>query len=184
MKKIKEEQEISKTLDRIACEILERHEVNKDFALIGIRSRGVPMAERLIKRMEEIAGVKAAFGELDITLYRDDLSQVADAPVLNATKIPFDITGKTLVLTDDVLYTGRTVKSALAALSDLGRAKRVELAALVDRGHRELPVRADYIGYDVPTSSEEVIGVRFKEQDGEDAVYIFLGNEYAKSHSK
>ena len=169
-------QQYPKTLDRIAHEILERHEVGADLVLIGIRTRGVFLAERLAQTIKKFTGTDILTGELDITLYRDDLSQVAEQPVLKATKINFDLKGKTVILVDDVLYTGRTIRSALAALADFGRPERIELAVMVDRGHREVPIKADYVGKNVPTAKNEVISVKVKEYDGEDAVYV--GTKY------
>ncbi|WP_428897914.1 bifunctional pyr operon transcriptional regulator/uracil phosphoribosyltransferase PyrR [Parelusimicrobium proximum] len=177
MKYIKTEQDISKTLDRMAHEILEKHDADENLVLIGIRTRGVYMAYRLRERIKKFTGKDIVTGELDITLYRDDLSQIAEQPVIKATNINFDITGKNVILTDDVLYTGRTIRSALAALADFGRPKRIELAVMVDRGHRELPIKADYVGKNIPTAAEEIISVKFKESDGEDSVSITKGSE-------
>ncbi|MCL2888558.1 MAG: bifunctional pyr operon transcriptional regulator/uracil phosphoribosyltransferase PyrR [Elusimicrobia bacterium] len=171
-KLIKNDTELNRTLDRIAHEIIERHTSLDNVALVGIRTRGVYIARRLRERIKKFTGVETLYGELDITLYRDDLSQVSEAPLLKATDIPFDITGKILILTDDVLYTGRTIRSALAALADFGRPSRIELAVIVDRGHRELPVKADYVGKNLPTARTENVKVRLTESDGEDSIKL------------
>ena len=169
---IMDDDKIRRSLTRIAHEIIEKSKGTEDLVLIGIRSRGVPLAHRLNEIIEQIEGIKVQEGIIDITLYRDDLSSLAEKPVLNKTEIPFDLTGKNVVLVDDVLYTGRTVRAALDAMADLGRAKIVQLAVLIDRGHKELPIRADYIGKNVPTSKNEVIAVLLKETDGVDEVLI------------
>ena len=169
---IMDEDKIRRSLTRIAHEIIEKNKGTEDLVLIGIRSRGVPMAQRLNKIIEQIEGHKVPEGIIDITLYRDDLSSLAEKPVLNKTEVPFDLKGKNVVLVDDVLYTGRTVRAALDAMADMGRAKIVQLAVLIDRGHKELPIRADYIGKNVPTSKDEVIAVLLKETDGIDEVLI------------
>lgn len=163
---------MSRAITRIAHEILEKNKGTEDLVLIGIRTRGVPLAERLAARIEEIEGQKLPTGILDITLYRDDLSTVAQQPIVHRTEIPFDITGKKVVLVDDVLYTGRTVRAALDALIDLGRPLQIQLAIMIDRGHRELPIRADFVGKNLPTSKTEVVDVNLKEIDGKDAVLL------------
>ena len=163
---------IRRSLTRVAHEIIEKNKGTEDLVLIGIRSRGVPLAYRLNEIIEQIEGHKVVTGIIDITLYRDDLSTLAEQPVLNKTEIAFDLKGKNVVLVDDVLYTGRTVRAALDAMADLGRAKTVQLAVLIDRGHKELPIRADFIGKNVPTSKNEVIAVLLKETDGVDEVVI------------
>ncbi|KUO52454.1 MAG: transcriptional regulator [Desulfitibacter sp. BRH_c19] len=163
---------IRRSLTRVAHEIIEKNKGTEDLVLIGIRSRGVPLAYRLNEIIEQIEGHKVVTGIIDITLYRDDLSTLAEQPVLNKTEIAFDLKGKNVVLVDDVLYTGRTVRAALDAMADLGRAKTVQLAVLIDRGHKELPIRADFIGKNVPTSKTEVIAVLLKETDGVDEVVI------------
>lgn len=168
---------IERTLIRIGHEIVEHNKSMDEVCLIGIQRRGVPMAKRIAKNIEEIEGVKPTLGVLDITLYRDDLSELAEHPILNATEIPFSVVGKTIILVDDVLYTGRTVRSAIEALIDLGRPKSIQLAVLVDRGHRELPIRADYVGKNVPTSKSERVDVRLKEIDAEDKVVILEKTE-------
>jgi len=163
---------MGRAITRIAHEILEKNKGTEDLVLIGIRTRGVPLAERLAAKIEEIEGIKLPTGILDITLYRDDLSTVAQQPIVHRTEIPFDITGKKVVLVDDVLYTGRTVRAALDALIDLGRPLQIQLAIMIDRGHRELPIRADFVGKNLPTSKEEVVDVNFKEIDEKDAVLL------------
>ena len=161
-----------RALTRIAHEIIEKNKGVENLAIIGIRRRGVPLAERLAQRITEIEGTKVPIGVLDITLYRDDLTTLAQQPVIHKTEVPFDIEDKKIILVDDVLYTGRTVRAALDALIDLGRPKFIQLAVLADRGHRELPIRADYVGKNVPTSKKEVVSVKLEEIDGEDRVVI------------
>ena len=163
---------IRRALYRLSHEITERNKGVKDVVLIGIRTRGVPLAQRLAKLIKEHEGVEIPVGTLDITFYRDDLSLISPQPVVQRSDIPFDINGKKVVLVDDVLYTGRTVRAALDALIDLGRPSLIQLAVLIDRGHRELPIRADFIGKNVPTSRKEVIHVKLGETDGEDRVII------------
>ncbi len=170
--RIMDENAIERAITRVAHEILEKNKGVKDLVLVGIRTRGIPIAERIARKIEEIEGVNIPRGELDITLYRDDLSTIAKLPVVNGTRIDFDINDKLVVLIDDVIYTGRTVRAALDAIVDLGRPSSIQLMALVDRGHRELPIRADYVGKNVPTSKKEIIEVRLKEVDGENAVVI------------
>ena len=169
---IMDEQAIRRGLIRIAHEIIENNKGIEDLVLVGIRTRGVPLAERLAAEIERIEGRKLSVGILDITLYRDDLSTLSYQPIVHQTQIPVDINGKTVVLIDDVLYTGRTVRAALDAVIDLGRPKVIQLALLVDRGHRELPIRADYVGKNVPTSSKEVVGVQLIPVDQADKVVI------------
>src|SRR5438552_3947089 len=156
---------------RIAHEIVERNKNVEDLVLVGIRRRGVPLAARIARKIEEIEGKAPTEGNLDITLYRDDLSAVSTQPVVARTEIA-DITDKVVILVDDVLYTGRTARAALDALVDHGRPRSVQLAVIVDRGHRELPIRADFVGKNVPTSKKEVIGVKLAELDGSDGVVI------------
>jgi pyrimidine operon attenuation protein/uracil phosphoribosyltransferase len=163
---------IRRIITRIAHEIVERNKGVEDLVLIGIRRRGVPIAQRLAKKIQEFEDQAPAEGSLDITLYRDDLSTVAHQPVVGSTDIPVDINGKVAILVDDVLYTGRTIRAAMDALIDFGRPRSIQLAVVVDRGHRELPIRADYVGKNVPTSKKEVIGVKLVEIDGHDAVVI------------
>lgn len=161
-----------RAITRIAHEIVEANKGVQDVRLVGIRTRGVPLARRLAAKIEEIEGVSCPVGLLDITLYRDDLTTIANQPVIHKTEIPFSVDGKVIVLVDDVLYTGRTARAALDALIDLGRPRRIQLAVLVDRGHRELPIRADFVGKNVPTSQEEVVRVDLVEVDGVDRVSI------------
>lgn len=163
---------IRRALTRIAHEIIERNKGTEDLVLIGIRTRGVPLARRLAARIKEIEGVELPVGVLDITLYRDDLSRVAQQPIVHRTEIPFDINGKKVILVDDVLYTGRTVRAAMDALIDLGRPQAIQLAIMVDRGHRELPIRADYVGKNLPTSQKEVVSVNLEETDEEDIILL------------
>ncbi|OWZ83035.1 bifunctional pyr operon transcriptional regulator/uracil phosphoribosyltransferase PyrR [Natranaerobius trueperi] len=169
---IMDQDKIRRTLTRISHEIIEKNKGTSDLALIGIKTRGVPLAERLKESIEKIEGDKVPTANLDITLYRDDLSTVADQPVVNNNEIPFSIEDKKVILVDDVLYTGRTARAALDALVDIGRPKSIQLAVMVDRGHRELPIRADYIGKNLPTSKTEIVSVRIDEIDKEDKVVI------------
>ena len=164
---------IQRALTRIAHEILERNKGTDELALVGIRSRGVFLAERLRKNVQEIEGGAAPpFGVVDITLYRDDLDRGVQNPVVKGTDIPFAVEGRRILLIDDVLYTGRTVRAAMDALVDFGRPQSIQLAVLVDRGHRELPIRADYVGKNLPTSRWEEVQVRLAEADGVDEVVI------------
>lgn len=169
---IMDEKAIGRAITRISHEIIEKNKGIENVVLIGIKTRGVPVATRIANKIEDIEGQRVDAGEMDITLYRDDLSKKQIDPVVNSTKIDFDITDKTVILVDDVLYTGRTVRSALDALMDIGRPKAIQLAVLVDRGHRELPIRADYVGKNVPTSRNEIISVKLMECDKEDSVSI------------
>ncbi|QTL98121.1 bifunctional pyr operon transcriptional regulator/uracil phosphoribosyltransferase PyrR [Iocasia frigidifontis] len=171
-KKIIDAEGIRRALTRIAHEIIEKNKGVQDLVIIGIRTRGVPLARRLAARIEDIEGVEVSVGILDITLYRDDLSMVAEQPIVHKTEIPFDITGKQVILVDDVLYTGRTVRAALDALIDIGRPRVIQLAILVDRGHRELPIRADYVGKNLPTSQDEVVDVNLREIDELDNILL------------
>jgi len=168
---------IGRTLARIAHEILERNKGVEDIALIGVRSRGVPLAKRLARQIKEITGDEVPTGSLDITLYRDDLMKnaVGPQPVVRRTEIPFSIDGRKILLVDDVLYTGRTTRAALDALIDFGRPKAIQLIVLVDRGHRELPIKADYVGKNLPTALDESVQVRLQEIDGRDEVVLEQG---------
>ncbi len=175
-KQILSADDIRRAITRIAHEIAERNEGVASVVLIGIRRRGVPLAERIAALLADIEGVQVPVGLLDITLYRDDLEMRGPAPVVHSTRIPVDITDRTIVLVDDVLFTGRTVRAALDALVDLGRPARIQLAVLVDRGHRELPIRADFVGKNVPTARDERIETRLREVDaGDEGVYIVRG---------
>jgi pyrimidine operon attenuation protein/uracil phosphoribosyltransferase len=165
---------IGRSLMRIAHEILERNRGTDNLALVGIRARGVPLAERLAANLREAGGLDVPTGSLDITLYRDDLMkhQVGPQPILRRTDIPFSLDGRVIILVDDVLYTGRTIRAALDALIDFGRPNAIQLVALVDRGHRELPIRADYVGRNVPTSRQQTVQVHLTEIDGRDEVEV------------
>jgi len=167
-----DEQGIDRALTRIAHEILENTQGTEGLALVGIRTRGVSLAKRIAEKIRAIENVVPPVGTLDITLYRDDLGLLAEQPLVKATEIPFSIKGKAVVLVDDVLFTGRTIRAALDALIDLGRPRMIQLAVLVDRGHRELPIRPDYVGKNLPTSRRESVDVLLKEHDGEDRVVI------------
>ncbi len=162
---------LRRIITRIAHEIVERNKNVDELVLVGIRRRGVPLAARIAKKIEEIERKTPAEGNLDITLYRDDLTMASPQPVVGRTEIP-DINDRVVVLVDDVLYTGRTVRAAMDALVDHGRPRSIQLAVIVDRGHRELPIRADFVGKNVPTSKREVIGVKMAELDGADGVVI------------
>jgi len=164
--------QIRRALKRISHEIVESNRGTEDVVLAGIRTRGVPLAKRLAQLIEEIEGIRVPVGILDISLYRDDLSSVAEQPVLNQTSMPVEVTGKNVVLVDDVLFTGRTARAALDAIMDLGRPARIQLAVLIDRGHRELPIRADYVGKNLPTSTKEIVAVRLQETDQDERVLI------------
>lgn len=169
--KLMDEKAILRAITRISHEIVERNKGIEDIVLIGIKTRGVYIASRICSKIEQIEGVKLDCGELDITCYRDDLKK-SNEPILNGSCINFDVKDKIVVLVDDVLYTGRTVRSALDAIIDIQRPKSIQLAVLVDRGHRELPIRADYVGKNVPTSKTEQIFVKLIETDDEDSVTI------------
>ena len=163
---------IRRALIRIAHEITEKNKVVEKVALVGIRTRGVPLAARIAEEIQKIENVKVPTGSLDITLYRDDLTTMGYNPVIHGTEIDFDVTGKHIVLVDDVLYTGRTIRAALDAIIDMGRPSSIQLAVLIDRGHRELPIRADYAGKNVPTSRRETIEVTLQEEGKEDEVIL------------
>jgi len=165
-------QEVTRALTRIAHEIVERNKGTEALALVGVHTRGVPIAERLAGLIERFEGARPNLGKLDITLYRDDLSEIALQPVVHKTDVPFDVSGMRIVLCDDVLYTGRTARAALDALIDMGRPSVIQYAVLVDRGHRELPIRADYVGKNVPTGRHELVKVKLAETDGADSVEL------------
>ena len=164
--------EIRRATVRISHEIVEKHGGTEGLALIGIQRRGVPLAKRIARSIVDHERVEIPVGALDITFYRDDLSLIAQQPVVKGTELPFDLNGLTVILVDDVLYTGRTIRAAMDALVDFGRPQAIRLAVLVDRGHRELPIRADHVGKNVPTSREEVVRVHLEEIDAEDGVDI------------
>jgi pyrimidine operon attenuation protein / uracil phosphoribosyltransferase len=163
---------MARTLSRIAHEMLERHPDLGRLALVGVRSRGVPLARRLARLLKDAGGTEPAVGAIDISLYRDDFTSLAAQPITKGTDILFSIDGRTVVLVDDVLYTGRTVRAALDQLIDFGRPARIELAVLVDRGHRELPIRADYVGRTLATARDEAVQVLVREEDGRDEVLL------------
>ncbi|WP_373598394.1 bifunctional pyr operon transcriptional regulator/uracil phosphoribosyltransferase PyrR [Paraclostridium bifermentans] len=167
-----DEKAMARAITRVSHEIIEKNKGVEDVVLVGIKTRGVPIANRIAKKIESIEGVSVNTGEIDITLYRDDLKKIDVDPVINGSNINFDINDKVVILVDDVLYTGRTVRAALDAIMDIGRPNAIQLAVLVDRGHRELPVRADYVGKNVPTSKHEVISVMLNEIDEQDSVTI------------
>jgi len=170
--KILDKESIARAITRIAHEILEKNKGTESLCLVGIRNRGVFLARRLAQDIKQIENKDIPVGALDITLYRDDLTLISAQPIVHKTEIDFDITDKNLILVDDVLYTGRTIRAALDALIDFGRPKSIQLAVLVDRGHRELPIRADYAGKNIPTSMKETVEVRLEECDGVDEVAI------------
>jgi len=164
--------EMRRAVVRISHEIVERNRGIEDVVLVGIRRRGVPLAERIRENIRAFEGAEVPLGILDITFYRDDLQKVAQQPIARPTEIPYNLDDKIIVLVDDVLFTGRTVRAALDAIMDFGRPRAIQLAVLVDRGHRELPIRADYVGKNVPTSRREIIHVHLEEIDGEDGIRI------------
>src|SRR5690625_1990020 len=170
-----DESAIDRALTRIAHEIVERNKGGENIVLVGIKTRGAPLAKRLQQKIFQIEQVKVPIGELDITLYRDDLKKATpyDDPEIKGTNVKVDITRKTVILIDDVLYTGRTVRAAMDAVMDIGRPDQIQLGILVDRGHRELPIRADYVGKNIPTSKQEVIVVHLNEVDEQDEVSIY-----------
>ena len=168
-----DEKAIKRSLIRISHEIIEKNKGVNDVVLIGIKRRGYPLAERLSEFIEKFEGVKIPVASVDITLYRDDLTNVSDTPNLNDPKIDVDIRGKKVIIVDDVLYTCRTARAAIDAIMDQGRPEFIQLAVLVDRGHKELPIRADYVGKNIPTSKDEIIKVQIKEIDGTDSVEIY-----------
>ena len=178
-KKISDETSLTRTIHRIASQLVEAYPDFKNVVLIGVHTRGVPIARRIAKALETLGVRKVPLGALDITLYRDDLTTIAANPIVKATQLDFAVDGKTVVLVDDVLFTGRTVRAALDAVMDWGRPASIKLAVLVDRGHRELPIQADFTGKTVPTSKTEIVEIRLKETDGEDSVWIMEKNDGA-----
>jgi pyrimidine operon attenuation protein/uracil phosphoribosyltransferase len=178
---VMDEVAIDRALTRIAHEILERNKGCQDLVLIGIRTRGISLARRLVTKLRAIEGEHVPLGVIDVTLYRDDLRRRPDHPKVERTDIPFPLTDKRVVLVDDVLFTGRTIRAALDGLMDLGRPRSIQLAVLVDRGHRELPIRADYVGRNVPTAIQESVEVRLREEDGTEQVVILERPESPRS---
>ena len=168
-----DESAISRAMTRIAHEIIEHNHGTENLAIVGIQRRGVTLARRLVDKIAEVEGVQVPMGVLDITFYRDDLSLLNEHPMVNGTDVPFQVDGRDIVMVDDVLYTGRTARAAIDALMDMGRAHTLQLAVLVDRGHRELPIRADYVGKNVPTSHSELVGVQVTEFDGQENVILY-----------
>ncbi len=169
-----DENAFGRTLTRISHEIIEKNESVEDICFVGIKTRGVPLAHRLSECIYKIEKKKIEVGMLDITLYRDDLSYAdEDNPVVGSSELPFDVSGKTIVLVDDVIYTGRTVRAALDAVMSYGRPAKIQLAVFVDRGHRELPIRPDYVGKNIPTSKNEIVHVGIAETDGKDVVELY-----------
>lgn len=167
-----DEKAINRATTRISHEIIEKNKGIEDLVLVGIKTRGVPFSQRIADKIKEIEGKQVQIEELDITLYRDDLSELSDSPLVKKAQFEINIRNKNVILIDDVLYTGRTVRAALDAIVDNDRPKKIQLAVLIDRGHRELPIRPDYIGKNVPTSKDEIISVKFKEIDDKDEVTI------------
>lgn len=170
---ILDEKSMKRTLTRISHEIIEKNKGVENVILVGIKRRGYPLAQRIGEIIEKIEGVKVQVSSIDISLYRDDLELISNSPIIKNEDIQIDIKDKNIVLVDDVIYTGRTVRAALDAVMDNGRPKNIQLAVLVDRGHRELPIRADYVGKNIPTANEELVFVKVSEFDGEDSVAIY-----------
>jgi pyrimidine operon attenuation protein/uracil phosphoribosyltransferase len=177
-------EDIKRSLARIAHEIIERNKTTGHLVLVGMRTRGVPLANRLASNMEDLEGLKIPVGALDISFYRDDLSSLDQQPTVQHTDIPVSINNKSVVLIDDVLYTGRSIRAAMDALIDLGRPRSIQLAVLIDRGHRELPIRADYVGKNIPSSRHEEIQVQLVETDGIDKVVIIKNSQKEASQSQ
>lgn len=167
---------IKRTLIRISHEIIEKNKGIENIVLVGIKRRGYPLAERIARNIESIEGIKVPVGYVDITLYRDDITEIKDTPRVNNIDLGVEVIGRKVILVDDVLYTCRTVRAAIDAIIDSGRPEQIQLAVLVDRGHKELPIRADYVGKNLPTSKSEIIAVEIEEIDGNDSVKIYEGN--------
>lgn len=165
--------QVQRTITRMAHEIIERNRGVEDVALVGIRRRGEPIAKMLAEAILRVEGTAVPVGSVDITFYRDDLTHISRDPKLNRTDIPFDVNGKTVVLVDDVLYTGRTARAAMEAMMDRGRARRIQLAVLIDRGHRELPIRADFAGKNIPTAQTEFVRVNMPGVDEDESVWLY-----------
>jgi len=170
---IMDDRQIQRTITRMAHEIIERNKGVENVVLVGIRTRGEPIARMLSEAILRVEGTEVPVGSVDITFYRDDLTHISRDPTINRTDIPFDVNGKTVVLVDDVLYTGRTARAAMEAMMDVGRARRIQLAVLIDRGHRELPIRADFAGKNIPTAQTEFVRVNMPEVDGEESVWLY-----------
>ena len=177
MKKILSSEDFSKVLYRLAKQILEKSPKAAELVLIGVQTRGVCLAKRIQATIKEIEGISPPLGILDITLYRDDLTAVGPRPLVKETKINFDLENKEVILVDDVLYTGRTARAALNEIMDFGRPKKINFLVLIDRGHRELPIRADFVGKNVPTAKDELVEIKFKEIDGKDEAVVVEKNE-------
>ena len=171
-----DEKAINRTLIRISHEIIEKNKGTKDIVLVGIKRRGYPIAQRIAKNIENIEGVKVPVCNVDIKLYRDDITEIKGEPMLNKIDLGVNIIGKKVILIDDVLFTCRTVRAAIDAIMDIGRPEQIQLGVLIDRGHKELPIRADYVGKNIPTSKNEIIAVEITEIDGEDSVKIYEEN--------
>lgn len=167
------QQDVDRVLVRLAHQIVEKNHGTEGLCLIGIKTRGIPLARRLAKNIADIEGSEIPVGELDIAMYRDDLSKVSADPIVSDTNVPFSVVDKTVVLVDDVIFTGRTARAAMDAVMELGRPARIQLCALIDRGHLELPIKATYVGKNIPSSLSEVIAVRLSEQDGETGISIY-----------
>jgi len=176
-KKIVDRDDVKRMILRIAHEILEKNRGTKDIIMVGIKRRGDRIAARIAEELEKIEGRQIPCGSIDITLYRDDLETVSEAPVVHTTDFDFDIQGKIVVLVDDVLYTGRTIRAALDEIIDFGRPRKIELAVLIDRGHRELPIQADFVGKKISSGKKTIVNVLIKEEDGEDGVYVMGGSD-------
>jgi len=176
-------EDMQRALVRVAHEIVERNKGARELLLVGMQTRGVPIAKRLAATIQSLEGIDVPVGSLDISLYRDDLSSLSLKPTVHRTDIPVDVTDKQIVLVDDVFYTGRSIRAAMDALIDLGRPQSIQLAVLVDRGHRELPIRADYVGKNIPTSKNEEIKVEIKEVDGEDKIVIVSPDKGASNEN-
>jgi len=175
---------IKRALIRISHEIIEKNKGAENLALLGLQTRGVPMARRIAEIIGDIEKVKVPVGILDITLYRDDLMHLQHHPAVKITEIPFNVENKRIVITDEVIYTGRTIRAALDAIMDMGRPACIQLAVLIDRGHRELPIRADYVGKNIPTARKEWVNVRLKEVDGQEGVYLARSLDRTASEDK
>ena len=167
-----DEKTMERMLMRLSHEIIEKNEGAEELYLVGIRRRGVPLAERIKANIERFSDIRVSLGALDITLYRDDLKELFPTPQVHGSNIPFDVNGTVIVLVDDVIYTGRTVRAAIEAVFHFGRPKSIQLAVLIDRGHREVPIRPDYVGKNIPTSHTELVEVRLPEYDGETGVFL------------